>query len=136
MLANRAYEALTPGVHLERRPAAYQRHPGRRNPGLGPARHPAKPRAATAVALVDDVLRLLLTPRRFLGSGHAERVAPSPAALLTGQSHAPGLDWLGLSDPLRNGPFRALALRRRGIPNAPRSRDRPPCGRLPKKALF
>jgi hypothetical protein len=48
------------------------------------------------------LLRFFLNHHRFLRSAHAERVDHSPAELLTGQSHAPWLELLGLSDPLRN----------------------------------
>jgi hypothetical protein len=64
VLENRAYEALTACAALERRQATYERHQGRRKPGLGQALHQAKQRAATAVALFDDVTTLARWLRR------------------------------------------------------------------------
>jgi hypothetical protein len=48
------------------------------------------------------LLQFFLNHRRFLRSEHPERVDRSPAELLTGQAQAPGLDLLGLPDPLGN----------------------------------
>jgi hypothetical protein len=47
-------------------------------------------------------LQSFLNHRRFLRSEHPGRVGHSPAGLLTGQAQAPGLEQLGLPDPLRN----------------------------------
>jgi hypothetical protein len=48
------------------------------------------------------LLQFFLNHRRFLRSGHAERVDHSPAELLIGQRHAHWLELLGLPDPLPN----------------------------------
>ncbi len=79
VLEHRAYEALAACVQLERRQAAYERKHGRRNQGLCLQLRYAEQRAATAVALADDVTTLARWLRRDIlavaGPDHATRVA-------------------------------------------------------------
>jgi hypothetical protein len=79
VLENRAYKALTACEGLERRQATYERKRGRRNQGLCAQLRQAEQRAATAVALFDDVTTLARWLRRDIlavaGPDHATRVA-------------------------------------------------------------
>jgi hypothetical protein len=78
-LDNRAYQALTACVKLERQQAAKERRHGRRNISVGQKLRHARPAAAAAVALADDVATLIGWLRRdvlaLAGPCHAERVA-------------------------------------------------------------
>jgi hypothetical protein len=58
-LENRAYQALTAGVKLERQQAQRERTKGRRDGSVSQKLRHARPAAATAVALADDVATLL-----------------------------------------------------------------------------
>jgi hypothetical protein len=76
-LDNRAYQALTACVKLERQQAAKERRHGRRDSSVGQKLRHARPAAAAAVALADDVATLIGWLRRdvlaLAGPCHAER---------------------------------------------------------------
>jgi hypothetical protein len=78
-LENRAYQALTACAKLERQQAQWERKHGRRDGSVGQKLRHARPAAAAAVALADDVATLVGWLRRDIlalaGPCHAERAA-------------------------------------------------------------
>jgi len=78
-LENRAYQARTACVKLERQQAEHERKHGRRDGSVSQKRRHARPAADTAVALADDVATLVDWWRRDVlaraGPCHAERLA-------------------------------------------------------------
>jgi hypothetical protein len=78
-LENRAYQALTTCAQLERRQAARQRQHGRHDRSAGQKLRHARPAAAAAVALADDVATLVGWRRQDIlalaGPCHAARRA-------------------------------------------------------------
>jgi hypothetical protein len=100
-LENRAYQALATCVKLERQQADSERKKGRRDGSVGQKLRYARPAAAAAVALADDVATLVGWLRgdvlALAGPAHADRVALYDFVVAELQARAP-------SCPHRLGP--------------------------------
>jgi hypothetical protein len=92
-LENRAYQALTACAKLERQQAKSQRRHGRHDRGVSQKLRHARPAAAAAVALADDVATLVGWLRRdvlaLAGPCHAERLALYDFIVAELQARAP-----------------------------------------------
>src|SRR5215831_13530336 len=92
-LENRAYQALTACAKLERQQAQSERRRGRRDSGVSQKLRHARPAAAAAVALADDVATLVGWLRRDVlavaGPCHAERAALYDFIVAELQARAP-----------------------------------------------
>ena len=92
-LENRAYQALTACVKLERKQADHERKRGRRDAGVSQKLRHARPAAEAAVALADDVIMLVGWLRQDVlavaGPCHPERVALYDFIVAELQTRAP-----------------------------------------------
>jgi hypothetical protein len=93
-LENRAYQALAACVKLEHKQAQSERRQGRRDGGVSQKLRYARPAAAAAVALADDVATLVGWLRRDIlalaGPCHADRAALYDFVVAELRARAPG----------------------------------------------